>query len=257
MRNKPLARIRLTLAALALLTVPSTALAQVRWEPSIGVDYSTGSYGATEDTEVLYVPLGLRASTDRWRFDVAAPWLRIKGPAGSVVGGVVIPGGGPVTTRDGFGDVTASATYQLVEPQAGRTQWELGVGAKFDTAEEGLGTGENDYNVQLGVRHPVSDTLTLMGSVGYQWLGDPVAFELEDGPTAMIGVNYAANPRANFGIQASYRNEYLAGFDEQVTLNPYFRLDSESGLSFTGYATAGLTDSTPDFGVGIIVGRAF
>lgn len=252
-----MARIHLTLAALAVLAAPAAAHAQVRWEPSVGVDYSTGSYGAAEDTEVLYVPVGLRASTTRWRFDATAPWLRIKGPAGSVVGGVVIPGGGPVTTRDGFGDVTLSATYQLVEPVAGRTQWEIGVGTKLDTAEDGLGTGETDYNVQVGVKQPVSDSLTLMGSLGYQWLGDPTAYEIQDGPTAMIGVNYASNPRANFGVQATYRHEYLAGFDEQVMLNPYFRLDAESGWSLTGYATAGLTDSTPDFGAGFIVGRAF
>jgi len=250
-------RIHIALAALAALAAPAVAHAQVRWEPSIGVDYSTGSYGASEDTEVLYVPVGLRASTSRWRFDATAPYLRIKGPAGSVIGGVVIPGGGPVTTRDGFGDVTLSATYQLVEPVAGRTQWEIGVGTKLDTADEGLGTGETDYSVQLGMRHPLSDNLTLMGGLGYQWLGDPTAFELEDGPTAMLGVNYAASPRTNFGVQANYRHEYLAGFDEQITVNPYFRVESESGLSFTGYATAGLTDSTPDFGVGFVIGRAF
>ena len=229
----------------------------MRWEPSLGVDYSTGSYGASEHTEVLYVPLSLRATASRWRFDATAPWLRIKGSAGSVVGGVVIPGGGPVTTRDGFGDVTLSATYQLVEPVAGQTQWEIGVGTKLDTADDGLGSGEMDYNLQLGVRQPLSDSLTLMGSLGYQWLGDPTAFELEDGPTAMIGVNYASNPRANFGIQATYRHEYLTGFDEQVILNPYFKLDTESGFSFTGYATAGMTDSTPDFGAGLIIGRTF
>ena len=257
MRNRLLARIHLTLAALAALAAPSAAFAQVRWEPSIGVDYSTGSYGATEDTEVLYVPVSLRATNTRWRFDATAPWLRIKGPAGSVIGGVVIPGGGPVTSRDGFGDVTLSATYQLVEPVAGQTQWELGVGTKLDTADEGLGTGETDYNVQLGVRHPLSERVSLMGSIGYQWLGDPSAFELEDGPTAMIGVNYAHTPRANFGIQTTYRTAYLAGFDDQVMVNPYFRLDAESGWSLTGYATAGLTDTTPDFGVGFIVGRSF
>lgn len=249
--------IRLTFAALAVLAAPSVALAQVRWEPSIGVDYSSGSYGASEDTDVLYVPLSLRASTSRWRFDATAPWLRIEGPDGSVIGGVVIPGGGPVTTRDGFGDVLLSATYQLMEPQAGRTQWEIGIGTKLDTAEDGLGTGETDYNVQLGVQHPLGERLTLLGSLGYQWLGDPAAFELEDGPTAMIGVNYASNPRTNFGVQATYRHEYIAGFDEQVMLNPYFRLDTEGGISFTGYATVGLTDSTADFGVGLVVGRTF
>jgi len=244
-------------AAAVLILIPSAAVAQVTWEPSIGVDYSKGSYGAAEDTEVLYAPLGLRATTPRWRFEAAVPYLRVKGPAGAVVGGVVIPGAGPVTTRSGLGDVTMSATYQLVEPVAGRTQWELGAGVKLPTADEDLGTGETDYNVQLGVRQPLSDSFTLTGSIGYQWLGDPAAFELEDGPTAMVGVNYASHPRANFGVQATYRSAYLDGFDEQLMINPYFRIDSQGGWALTGYGTVGLTDSTPDLGVGLIVGRVF
>lgn len=247
----------LTLAAAAAVFVPSAALAQVAWEPSVGVDYSTGRYGATEDTEVVYAPLGLRATTSRWRFDAALPYLRVKGPGGSLVGGVVIPGGGPVTSRSGWGDVTLTGTYQLVQPEAGKTQWEFGASIKLPTAANDLGTGKADYNVQLGVRQPLGGSLTLLGSIGYQWLGDPALYELEDGPTAMVGINHAASPRANFGVQAVYRAAYLAGFDNQLMVNPYFRLDSESGWSLTGYGTAGLTDSTPEFGAGLIVGRAF
>ncbi len=257
MGNNTLTRLHLILATGAVLALPSAVSAQVVWEPSVGIDYSTGSYGATDDTEVLYVPLGLRATTSRWRFDAAIPYLRVKGPGGSVVGGVVIPSGGPVTSRSGLGDVTLNATYQLVEPVPGQTQWELGGGVKIPTADDDLGTGEADYNIQLGVRQPLSDKVSLLGSIGYQWLGDPVAFELEDGPTAMVGVNYAATPRTNFGVQATFRSAYLDGFDDQMIVNPYFRLDSESGWALTGYGTVGLTDSTPDFGAGFIVGRVF
>lgn len=71
----------------------------------------------------------------------------------------------------------------------------------------------------------------------------------------MIGVNYASNPHMNLGVETTYRHEYLAGFDEQVILNPYFRLDTEGGISFT-YAIGGLTDSTSDFGVELVVGHS-
>ena len=252
-----MSKLHCIMAAAAVLALPSAVAAQVRWEPSIGVDYSRGSYGAAEDTEVLYAPFGLRATTSRWRVEAAIPYLRVEGPAGSVVGGVVIPGAGPVTSRSGLGDMTMSATYQLVEPAAGRTQWEVGAGVKLPTADDDLGTGETDYNVQVGVRQPLSDSFSLIGSIGYQWLGDPAAFELEDGPTAMVGLNYASSPRANFGVQATYRSAYLEGFDDQMMINPYFRIDSERGWALTGYGTVGLTDSTPDVGVGVILGRPF
>lgn len=257
MGNIALARLHLILAVSAIVAVPSAASAQVVWEPSIGVDYSTGSYGVEEETSVVYAPLGLRATTSRWRFEAAVPYLRVEGPAGSIVGGVVIPGTGPVVSQSGLGDVTVAATYQLVQPEAGRTQWELGAGAKLPTADDGLGTGEADYNVVLGVRQPLGESLTLMGNLGYQWLGDPEAFELQDGPTAMIGLNYASSPRLNIGLQANYRSAYLDGFDEQILVNPYFRFAHENGWSVTGYGTVGLTDSTPDVGVGFVIGRAF
>lgn len=252
-----MARLHLILPAAVVFVAPSAALCQVVWEPSIGIDYSRGGYGAAEDTEVVYAPVGLRATTSRWRIEASIPWLRIRGPAGSVVGGVVIPGAGPVISRSGPGDVTLTATYQLVPPQAGRTQWELGAGVKLPTADEDLGTGKTDYNVQVGMRQPLGDSFTLLGSLGYQWLGDPAAFELEDGPTAMVGLNYASSPRANLGLQATYRSAYLRGLDDQVIVNPYFRLDSERGWTLTGYGTVGLSESTPDLGFGLIVGRVF
>lgn len=244
-------------AAVTLVALPGAAAAQVVWEPSIGVDYSRGAYGATEDTEVTYVPLSLRATTPRWRFDMAVPWLRVRGPQGSVAGGVVIPGTGPVVENDGLGDVTLSATYQLTAPGSAGTAFEIGGGVKLPTADETLGTGKTDYNVQLGVRHPVSDRLMLVGSLGYQWLGDPVAYELTDGPTASLGFNYAAQPRTNVGVIANYRSAYFAGFDDQIMVSPYVRLDSESGWALTAYGTAGFTDASPDFGLGLMVGRVF
>lgn len=250
------------LAVLAVLPVclvwgAGHAAAQVRWEASAGVDYSRGDYGGGEDTELVYAPVGLRATTTRWRLDVAVPYVRIEGPVGSVVGGVVVPGAGPITRRSGLGDMTVSATYQLVEPQAGRTQWEMGVAAKVPTADDDLGTGKTDYSVQVGVRQPLTEKVTLMGSLGYQWLGDPAAFELSDGPMGTVGLNYSPSARRNFGVQATYRSAYLQGIDEQVLINPYFRFDAQSGWSVTGYGTVGRTDSTPDFGVGVILGRAF
>lgn len=248
---------RLAPAALAALALPSVALAQTVWEPSIGADFSRGTYGAAEATEVLYVPLSLRGTSTRWRFDVAAPRLRVRGPAGSVSGGVVIPGTGPVVSRSGFGDMTVGLTWQLAEPRPGATTFELGAGAKLPTAEDGLGTGKADYNIQLGVRHPLSDRLTAVGSLGYQWLGDPAAYELTDGPTASLGLNWAATPRTNYGIIANYRAAYLDGFEDQAMISPYVRLDSEAGWALTGYATAGFTESSPDFGLGVIVGRRF
>ena len=235
----------------------TSAAAQVRWETSASVEYTTGSYGGAEATEVVYAPLSVSAVTSRWRFAAALPYVQFEGPGGTVSGGVVVPGTGPAVRQSGLGDLSVGAAYQLVEPVFGRTQWELAAAVKIPTAGENLGTGEADYSLQLGTRQPVSDRVTLVASVGYQWLGDPAAFALQDGPTATAGVNFAAGQGRNLGVQLSYRHPFQNGLEPQTVLNPYVRTDFSSGWSITGYGTAGLTTSSPDYGVGLSLGRSF
>lgn len=257
MSHSKLVRVCLVLFVLPLSGLATTATAQVQWETSAGVEYTTGSYGGTEATEVLYAPLSVGAVSSRWRFAVALPYVQFEGPGGTVSGGVVVPGTGPVVRQSGFGDISAGAAYQLVEPVFGRTQWELAAAVKIPTASDNLGTGEADYSLQLGARQPVSDRFTLVASVGYQWLGDPAAFELQDGPSATAGVNFAAAQGRNLGVQMSYRHPFQNGLEAQAVLNPYFRTDFPNGWSVTGSGTVGLTTSSPDFGAGFAVGRSF
>lgn len=247
-------------AACALTPVAAaaqTAAPATIWEPSVGFDYSRGGYGAAIDTEVFYAPLNLRAYSGRWRFDAAVPYLRVRGPAGAASGGVVIPGAGPSTTRSGLGDITLGAAYQLNAPVPGGDVWEVQVGTKLATADDDLGTGEADYNVALNYRRPVTDKLTLTAGVGYQWLGDPAAYELEDGLTATAGFNYAARPTLNLGMIANFRSAYFQGLDDQISVTAYGRRDFASRIFVLGYAGVGLTDYSPDFNVGFQLGRRF
>lgn len=256
MEGSPLNRI-FALAAGLMLLAPGAVCAQVAWEGAAGVDYSRGDYGGAQDTEFSSVSATLRATTGRWRFEAIAPYYHLKGPEGSVSGGVIIPGGGPVSSRSGFGDVSLGATYQLFEPVAGGTTLEIGGLVKLPTAKDGLGTGEADYSLQMTLRRPLGERLTAVIGAGYQWLGDPVAFELKDGPTALAGLDYAVSDRVNVGALVNYRSAYIGGLEDPLQVNPYAILRSGGPWSVVGYGTVGLSSASPDFGGGMILTRAF
>lgn len=244
-------------ACLVALAAPGLASAQVVWEGAAGVDYSSGKYGGAQDTRVLYAPFGLRAQTDRWRVELAVPYVNIRGPEGSVGGGVVVPGAGVVSSRSGLGDVTLSAAYQLMPTGGPGPSLEVGGTVKLPTADGDLGTGETDYSLLLSAQLPLAERFRLTGSVGYSWLGDPDLYELEDGITASLGAIYDLSPRSSFGLMGSYRAEYFAGLGEQTQVNPFVSFRSASGWSATAYGTVGLSDAAPDYGAGIQLGRAF
>src|SRR5229473_2226361 len=54
-----------------------------------GADYSTGKYGGTSSTDILYVPLTGAYEMDKWLFKVTVPYIMVTGP-GNVVRGIGI-----------------------------------------------------------------------------------------------------------------------------------------------------------------------
>jgi len=76
----------LVLAALALASATARAGDSPRSTQisvSTGFDYSRGDYGESADTEIWYVPFGLKVEHDPWILRVTVPYLRIRAPAAS------------------------------------------------------------------------------------------------------------------------------------------------------------------------------
>ena len=219
------------------------------WDASTGFDYSTGSYGAATDTTTWIVPLNFRAQIDRVRVELSVPFLDVEGP-GTYTGGGVVGGSGALTSRSGLGDINAGLAWIV----AIEDQWpavELAANIKFPTAADDLGTGEVDYTLFANFSRWISPEVMLFGSAGYQWLGDPDAYDLENGVIASFGVNYRPVVELSVGAAAGFRQEYFGGLGEQLTLSPYavWSLDAEWRLS--GYVALGFTEASPDVGGGL------
>lgn len=219
-----------------------------------GFDYSSGEYGGTQDTEVLFLPFTATYQTPSWTFKAMVPYLQIKGP-GAVVGGadspiVVGPGTAPITTESGLGDVVLSVAYLLPKSDA-LPYFELTGKSKLPTADEdkGLGTGKTDYSVQIDVFDTIGD-LTPFATAGYRFRGDPTAFDLNDSFFASLGFGYAFDEAWSAGLIGDYREPSTDFSEEEVELVPYINWKIMDDLSFNLYGVFGMTDGSPETGVG-------
>lgn len=223
-----------------------------RWEYSATADYSVGKYGALVDTKYFDLPLSAKMQADRWRLEAAVPYVSVEGP-GEVVGGSIIvqPGSTVTSRRSGLGDVVGTAGYLVHRDQGGLPAVELSGSAKFGTADRTIGTGENDYSVRASLYKGVGFGVTLFGVVGYEWLGDPAEYALEDGALGVAGVDFKPNDDTALGLAVNYHQRYAVGYDDQVTFSPYLSRRLSARTALTLYGTAGTNSSSPRAGGGL------
>lgn len=224
---------------------------------SLGVDYTTGDYGTNETTDIVYVPLILKYESGPWIGKLTLPYIRITGP------GDVLPDIGRVGTRtaprrteQGLGDVVASLTRAVYSGQS--LLLDATGKVKFATADEdrGLGTGANDYSAQVDAYVPMG-TFTPLASLGYRVLGDPPGTDLDNVIYASAGFTYAVDARVNAGAIFDYREPSSSRAEARRELLVFVSGKPQSGWSLQGYGVRGFSDDSPDWGVGVIVGRAY
>jgi hypothetical protein len=224
---------------------------------STGVEYSTGKYGGTGDIEDLYVPFTFRAGFDRVGVRLTVPWLSVTAPEDTIItepGTEPLPGSGATVTNSGLGDVVGALTiYDLYVSDAANFIVDATGKIKFGTADEtkGLGTGENDYTLQLDA-YRFFDRLSLQGTAGYRLRGEPPGVDLNDVFLASFGGAYVTSANSLVGLYFDYRESAISGTDDIQELSGFasFRLGRAWRMEL--YAFTGLTDSSTDFGGGIL-----
>ncbi len=226
---------------------------------STGVDFTSGTYGGDVDIEDTYVPLSATIDSGRFTFRLTVPYLSLTAPEGTIYDpdGVPLPGTGELITESGLGDIIGSATiYNVIDSQRLDLVMDLTGKIKFGTADEvkGLGTGENDYSVQADF-YKFAEQLTLVGSVGYKFRGDPEGLDFENVFNASLGGIYKFTPEVNGGLFFDYRESAISSTDSIQELSAFVsrRLTDEWRLHI--YALTGFTDSSPDWGGGIHIKR--
>jgi hypothetical protein len=228
----------------------------------VGLEYTTGNYGATQSTDQLYVPFVVKHETGLWVFKATVPYLRVSGP-GNVIGGgpdrIVVPGVDDARrTESGLGDIVASAFYNILDERKGGLGLDLGLKVKLATADEqkGLGTGETDYAFQADFFKPFGAT-TLFGSVGYRIYGDPPAGELDDVPYGSIGLSHRMSGDTSVGAAYDFRQKITPGGSEISELTAFWSKRVSAEWKWQLYGVVGFSDASPDAGIGALLERRF
>lgn len=223
---------------------------------STGVEYTSGEYGGTETIEDLYVPTTFTVDFDKIEFRLTVPYLSVTAPEGTTItdpGGDPLPGEGAMTTQSGLGDVVGSVTFfDLYSDYERGLALDLTASAKLGTADhdEGLGTGENDYTVRFE-GYKFYDNATLFGAIGYRFRGEPTGVNLNDVLIASAGGAWDVSDKSQLGVAFDYRESAVSEFDDIQELSGFASRKLNDTWVFDVYVFTGLTDSSPDWGVGM------
>jgi hypothetical protein len=227
-----------------------------------GFDYTSGKYTGTEDTQILYVPFIAKYETGAWALRATVPYIRITGP-GNVVGAgadrvVLSDGSTERRSESGLGDIVLSAFYNVLSERSAPIGLDLGAKLKLGTADEerGLGTGKEDWSLQADLFKPLG-ALTLFGSLGHRWYGEPAGIELKNVTYWSLGGATRLSPRTSAGLAYDYRPKITTGGGEISELTAFLTWRISPEWKVQPYAVAGFGDASPDWGAGAQVAYSY
>ena len=245
------------MAVTALAALP--AAAEPGFSLTTGLDYSTGKYGGTESTDILYIPLTGKYETDKFTLKLTVPYLQITGP-GNVVRdvGLIRTTSRTRTTESGLGDIVAAGTYNVYEGLANGTLVDVTAKIKFGTADfaKGLGTGKNDYALQSDLYKTLGKN-TLFGTLGYKVLGSPDGITLNNVFYGSLGAGHKYSRETSAGLIFDMREKASATGHAQQELTAYVSHKLGKTWKAQAYAVKGFTNGSPDWGAGAMITAAF
>ena len=232
---------------------------------STGFDYSSGTYGNAQATEILYLPVTAKYAVDDWMLKLTVPYIRVSGPGGVVQGfGRIVPstsgyGGGSfgrtssgttANTQAGMGDIVASAGHALYTGEA--DELDLFGTVKLGTADssKGLGTGKNDYSAEADEAHSLGDTSSLLATAGYKIIGAPTGVTVNNVAFGSIGLDQKAGESMNAGILLDYMQKITAYGYAQEDATLYVAEKLSSTFSLQGHLLKGFSYGSPKYAVG-------
>ncbi|GAC1633595.1 MAG: transporter [Nevskia sp.] len=221
--------------------------------------YTTGDYGRPSSTDIFYLPTTAKYASGRWSIDLTVPYISVTGP-GNVIPDIGVSGGTATArrTQSGLGDVRLGGSYRAYYDPAEKLAIDLVAKVKFGTAEraKGLGTGENDYSIQLGVQKAWGRILA-GGSVGYRFQGSPPGLKLRDVVYGEADLAYRFSPVNSVGIGALVSEASTAKSSDRLLATAYYKHAFTKNWSTQLYGLKGFSSSSPDYGGGLSVAYAF
>lgn len=254
MRLSPVPAIVIATLATPVLAAPPTITG------GIAPAYFQGDYGTGHTTKIWYVPAYIQYRQQDWRMKLTVPYIRVESPGAVVSGGTVISPGGSqaATTHSGLGDVWLEGRYTIHGTGSGPDLVPYGK-IKFGTASrsEGLGTGENDYEGGLGLEWTVGNSLFPFVNAGYRVVGKPVGWNLQDIYTYEGGATFGLGDSRYLTAMLSGRESVQPGGSAPLDALLAWDVLNTAGAGWQVYVDKGLSNGSPNFGVGVGVHTRF
>lgn len=246
------------LIALALLLTSAAVWAETTTSLSTGFDYTSGKYGGTTSTDILYIPVTGKLQSDNLFLKLTVPYLRVTG-----TGNVVVRGSGmfnmfpkttttKTTTQSGLGDIIASAGYIFFENDD--LTLDIAGNVKFGTADpnKNLGTGENDYSAQLDGYYMIASS-TLFATAGYKIIGAPAGVTVNNIAYGTLGISQKMGDQVSAGLMldAAQSSNALSPATRELTV--FVANKVSKTLKIQANLMRGYSDSSADYGGGLMV----
>lgn len=228
-----------------------------RFSLSAGFDYSSGQYFLDSSTDRQSNPTTGEYENGQWMLNVAAPFSRISST------GVAIPGIGNFRaesaardTQVGLSDAVAAASYNIYSGKASTLGIDLTGKVKLNSADTGLGIGQNDYAAQADA-YQSFNKFTALGSLGYKVLGSPAGISMNKVIYGSFGGSYQLDDNMNGGVDIKLsQNPYSMG-EGHRELSAYVSHKITKNFKAKGYVLKGFSNGSPDSSLGAQVYYGF
>lgn len=263
-KNQPL-----LLASLLFAVAGNVAAAEFKMLS--GVEYSSGKYGAQQSTNIWYYHVTPQYETDNWIFKLTLPYVSIAGP-GNVAGAagnggqVIARGNNTPTVTSGQGDIVGAVSYNLVRNTEQNLLLDMTSKVKFATANaaQGLGTGKNDYSLQLDLTQQQQEW-AFFSSLGYRKMGDTSTVNFKNPWFASLGTGYTLSQDTQLGAAYNTQQAVVLGgapIKEMMLFWAYTDTNLHNAHALAehtlqSYVIKGFSDGSPAWGLGLVVQSRF
>ena len=215
----------------------------------VGFDFSRGDYGLDDTSTLYYVPIGLIADYERWRLRLTIPFLVSEGPTTIRVGG----GSNESESNRGLGEIAVSGSHLFDPFVEGLPFVELGLQVTFPTrSKRELGAGAFVFEPRIDLFDEWGP-VTPFASFGRAFYTG----ELDDRFFASIGASVAITERLSIGASYDWFEDYSRSTRNDTPdaseIAPFLSFAISPRWSTSPYAVFGLTEGSPDYGVGLSI----
>lgn len=257
-------RIRKALLACAAIAIGAgAARAETTYSVATGIDFSSGDFGGTTDTDVISVPLVVRVTNGRWSLRASTAYLQVDGPAdvadvdggaGDGTGGTGGTGGTIVRsgTERGIGDTNLSLSRAFRHIGGSDAYFETTARVRLPTGDEdaGLGVGATDYQLagEFGLNKRGGGVSV---ELARRFLGDRAGVQREDGWQVSPSAWLRTGEHTQVGAFGSWREAAISGRDDPAQIGGFVSHQLTPSLRLSVNASSGLSDASPDYATGI------